>query len=113
MAILITGKFTPSAGAAAFKLYDATDLEYAITSTATGYTVDASDNVVLCDGTFTIDLYTAVGKGGNLLYIKNIGSGVVTVDGDTSETIDGETTQAVRPNDCMAIISDNANWVIV
>jgi len=63
------------------------------------YTVTTSDNgkLITCDasgGAFTVTLLAAATAGGTFeVMIKNIGSsGVVTIDGDGSETIDGSTT---------------------
>lgn len=48
-----------------------------------------------------------------IISIKNIGSTKVTVTPSGSETIDGETTQDLNPYDCMTILSNNSNWIIV
>ncbi len=83
--------------------------------TKTGaYTLTASDVVVLADGTFTLTLPTAVGIAGKMYYIKNIGTGVITVDGDGSETIDGGATAVLTDQyTAITIISDNTEWWIL
>lgn len=82
-------------------------------SKSTTYTATTSDNVIFCTGTFTITLPTAVGNGGKVFNIKNISTGVITVDGYSTQTIDGELTQAVLANDNLTIISNNSNWYIL
>lgn len=46
----------------------------------TTYTLTADDEVILCNGTFTVTLPTAVGITGKKYTIKNVGTGVVTID---------------------------------
>ena len=77
-------------------------------------TLNATDYTVNCTtGTYTISLPTAVGIEGRIYNIKNSGSGVITVDGDGSETIEGELTQTLYNGDSMQIQSDNSGWVII
>jgi len=77
------------------------------------YTLTASDYQVECTAnTFTVNLPTAVGISGRVYQIKNSGSGVITVDGYTTETIDGETTQDLDQYDNMQIQSNGSNWII-
>jgi len=80
------------------------------------YTVTAIDDIIICGAgnqTFTVDLLAPVA--GKILYIKNIGTGIVTVDADTTggSTIDGETTQTLSQYDCMVITSDGIDWIII
>ena len=83
--------------------------------TATGTTVLDADNYLLncTSGTFTVTLPTAVGILMKEYVVKNSGAGVITLDGDTAETIDGELTQAINPNDCLTVRSTNAGWIII
>ena len=96
---------------------DAIDLNTAHTMTLVAksatYTLTAADVVCLCTGTFTVTLPTAVGIVGKAYYVKNVSTGVITLDGDGSETIDGETTQEIRENDTALVASDGTNWVIL
>lgn len=86
------------------------------TTTQTGtYAVLAGDEAVICNSAtaFTVTLPAAAGSG-RKLYIKNINTGDITVDGDSSDTIDGETTQVLSQWDSVQIIDYAANaWVIV
>ena len=84
-----------------------------ITSVTAAYIAQASDEVLLCNGTFTVTLPTASGIGGKVYQIKNVGTGLVTVDGYSTETIDGSLTIVVNPGSNLYVISDGANWVII
>jgi hypothetical protein len=57
----------------------------------------------------TVNLPPATGSGRHY-YIKNVGAGVVTVDGNASETIDGATTKTISQFESLEII-DYANGV--
>ena len=84
------------------------------TETAT-YTVAAGDYVINCNKTsaMTVNLPAASGSG-RILVIKNINTGVVTVDGNSGDTIDGETTQALNQWDSMTVIDYVVGgWVII
>ena len=73
----------------------------------------ADDDVVTCgagDETFTIDLPApSIGK---TFYIKNVGSGTITVDADStgSTTIDDETTQTVAQYETLKVVSDASEY---
>lgn len=66
-----------------------------ITTVTDTYTVLATDETVICNKAtnFTVTLPTAVV--GQKFTIKNIGAGVVTVDGASTDTIDGDLTQSL------------------
>jgi hypothetical protein len=114
MPILLTGKFNPSGGAGAFKLYDAADVQQAVISKTGVYTATVVDDIILCNGTFTINLYTAIGYDGNLITIKNIGTGTVTVDAFGTQTIDGSLTAALPVQyTSLTLTSDGSNWNII
>ena len=61
----------------------------------------------------TITLGTAVGFEGNILRFKNIGAGVVTVDGNASETIDGATTTTLSQYQAVSLIAYAGNWYVL
>ena len=84
-----------------------------VTSKAAIYTLAATDAICLCTGTFTVTLPTAAGITGKVYYVKNISTGVITVDGDGAETIDGDADQTLHQWDTMQIASDGTNWVIL
>lgn len=91
-------------------------LKINIVAKTAAYTATATDDVITCGAgneTFTIDL-PAVSEG-KTYYIKNVGTGVITVDADTtgSTTIDGDTTQTVNQYECLQVISDaSVYWAI-
>jgi hypothetical protein len=78
----------------------------------TTYTATVDDSTIeVTSGTFTITLYTAVGNTGRNLIIKNGGTGVVTVDGDSTETIDGQATITIGPDETLILQSNGNNWI--
>lgn len=88
----------------------------ALTNQTANYTVDmTTDCVVNCTAnTFTVTLPTAVGIEGQYFIIKNSGTGVITVDGDGSETIDGVANKILAVQyESLTVVSDGANWVVV
>jgi len=82
-------------------------------SKSANYTATSSDNLIICDGTFTIALPTSVGVGGKVYNIKNIGAGTITVDANSTQTIDGELTVTLSQYENLTIVSDNSNWLIL
>jgi hypothetical protein len=88
-----------------------------ITFPATGinatYTVGVNDYLIDITGnTITVTLPTAVGVNGKNYVIKNRGTGVVTVETTSSQTIDGANSKSLNNNDGIEIISDGSNWII-
>jgi hypothetical protein len=94
----------------------ATDVE---TFTATSDTLDAKNNVALCDCTsnnITINLPAASTASGLQYHIKKIDStsNTVTVDGNGAETIDGATTATLTTQyESITVVSDGSNWFII
>jgi hypothetical protein len=85
------------------------------TNRTSTYTIDNEDCVVNCtSGTFTVTLPTAVGVEGQYFIVKNSGTGVITIDGDGSETIDGNLTFILSTQyQSITIISNGLNWNII
>jgi hypothetical protein len=54
------------------------------------------DDTIICNkaSAMTVNLLIALGTG-RVVTISNINTGIVTVDGNTTDTIDGELTQAI------------------
>jgi len=92
-----------------------TGFNQAYLARTTTYTATTSDYFIDCtSGTFTVNLFTAVGNTGRILIIKNSGTGTITVDPNGSQTIDGATTQSLATQwSRIHIISDGANWKII
>jgi hypothetical protein len=76
------------------------------------YTLTAQDSIVTASGTFTVTLPTAVGCTGRRYTITNLGTGVVTVNTTSSQTIDGELTQTLNQHDSMDLVSTGSAWLI-
>lgn len=92
-----------------------TGFNQAYTARTTTYTATTSDYFIDCTtGTFTVNLFTAVGNTGRILIIKNSGTGTITVDPNGTQTIDGATTQTLSTQwSRVHIISDGTNWKII
>jgi hypothetical protein len=86
-----------------------------VTSPTSAYDIAITDELIICNSSiaFTVTLPVAAASG-RKLFIKNINTGAITVDGNGSDTIDGETTQTVYQWECMQIVDYEANkWVII
>ena len=61
------------------------------------YTVSADDYAVDCtSGTFTVTLPSATEITGKIYVIKNSGSGVITVEATSPQTIDGSASKTLN-----------------
>lgn len=85
---------------------------YPVIQTKTSnYTVAGTDDVVNCtSGTFTVTLPSAVGRTGKPFIIKNSGTGLITVNTTSSQTIDGVLTMTLAPTQSLTVWSDGTNW---
>ena len=90
---------------------------FAVNAQTALYTVLAADErkLITGSGTFTITLIAAVTAGaGFTVAIKNIGTGVITIDGNGTETIDLALTVVLgKRHDGVVLFCDGANWLIV
>jgi hypothetical protein len=87
----------------------------AVTTKTTTYTITKADEVIVCNSTtpFTVTLPVATGSG-QTYAIKNINTGAVTVEGDSSDTIDGSLNQSLNQWDDIQLTDYAANaWVII
>lgn len=79
----------------------------------TAGSASTTDYVYLVSGTTTITLPDATAGNTNLYTIKNVGTGVVTVNTTSSQTIDGSLTITLPVQyTSVDIESDSANWNI-
>jgi len=85
--------------------YVAVDATYTIL--ATDYTIDCTAN------TFTVTAPTAVGIAERMYQINNSGTGVITLDGNGSETFNGDLTILLAQWEAVTIQSTGANWIIL
>jgi hypothetical protein len=84
-----------------------------VSTKTTNYTVVLADDVILCNGTLTITLLPS-GSYNKRLTIKNIGTGIITIDGDGTETIDGSLTQLIYDQyHSFTLVPDGTNWHII
>ena len=79
------------------------------------YGLAPADGVVsLSVASKTLTLPTAVGVTGKRYTLKATqATGTITVATTSSQTIDGLTTQTLSHDDCMEVVSNGANWIIV
>ena len=80
------------------------------------YTVTTNDYTLNCiSNTFTITLLTAAGNTGKVFNIKNSGSGVITINTTSSQTIDGGASGSITlaQYDNLTVQSDGTNWIIL
>lgn len=85
-----------------------------VKSITTAYTATVNDRVLLCNGTFTVTLPLAARANGITYVIKNVGTGTITIDGYSSETIDGATTKALSSQYAShRIVSNGTAWFII
>ena len=77
------------------------------------YTATAADHTLnVTSGTFTLDLPAASTVTGQSLKVKNSGTGVVTLDGNSSETVEGIATYPLGPGSFVEITSTGAAWIL-
>jgi len=81
------------------------------------YTATTSDHTITCGAgneSFTVTLPAVAGVTGLILNIKNVGTGTITVDGASSETIDGATTAVISTQfDTVTIQCDGTEWWVI
>lgn len=114
--------YAPSGFANAAGNYFSIDASGVVTLLRAVRTVTGTDSVALTDwmivatsGTFNETLPTAVGIKGREFFIKNAGTGIVTINTTSSQTIDGQASGAITLDTQYAgirVVSDGANWQI-
>lgn len=81
----------------------------------TGATTATIGRMHVCSGTsadYTVTLPTAVGNAGQLISLRmsNSLTKLVTLDGNSTETIDGSLTRVMHDGESAVLMSDGANW---
>ena len=81
------------------------------------YTATPLDDVIICGGgnesfTITLPAVSSV-EAGKVYFIKNEGSGTITVDGNGAETIDGAATKTLNQYDSIQVQSDGTEWWVL
>lgn len=88
-----------------------------VTAKAANYTVNASDDVgreftfdtSTSDLTVSLPTASTAGNGFNVI-LRNIGTGVLTIDPSGTETIDGELTEEIQADEVRWIRCDGLSW---
>lgn len=89
------------------------DVLVAYAAKTSAYTATVSDGTLnVTSGTFTLDLPAASTCTGQSLRIRNAGSGVVTLDGNSSETIEGVATFPLGNGSYVEITSTGSAWIL-
>lgn len=90
-------------------------LSLAYVAKTANYTLGASDYTVNCTAnSFDITFPTAVGIQGREYFIKNTGTGIITLKTTSAQTIDGNASGVLTlvQWDSIVLVSDGANWII-
>lgn len=77
------------------------------------YTTVPADRgrVIQCNGTFTVTLLAGATAGVGFIHIiQNVGSGIITLDGNASELIDGLASVRVGPFSAKTIMWNGTGW---
>jgi len=113
----VTGNITVDSGITIDGIDLSVGIPQTILSKSANYTVTTADGAhatVLMNGTFTVTFYTASGNTGRTITVKNIGTGAVTLDPYSSETLDGAATMILGAKyQAITAISDGTNWHVV
>lgn len=83
---------------------------------SSAFTVQKEDlgKVMVCTGTFTASLTAVAGVGnGFVSIIRNVGTGIVTIDPSGSELVNGATTLQVWPGWSYALVCDGSAWYAI
>lgn len=113
----LTGNMTVSPGVTVGGVDLSVGIPHTVLAKTANYTVTTSDGahcIVLGTGTFTVTLYAASGNTGRTVTVKNVSTGVLTVDANASETIDSSLTQTVAARyQSLTLLCDGSNWAVV
>jgi len=89
-------------------------VSYNYSEKTTTYTLTNSDDVVSCtSGTFTVTTHASATATKKPYYICNQGTGIITIDGNSSETIDGQATITLYQYESITIFPNGTNWIIL
>jgi len=96
-------------------------VSYSVVTKIGTYTTTLSDHTIRCNSTsdFTIALHSAASaynstdNTGQELVFKNVNSGTVTIDANSTETIDGKNTVSIAQYGTLTLRSNGTNWDIV
>ena len=96
-----------------FRLGDYLDVSLvSVTPITSDTTLTSENDMVVCDGTFTVTLPDITILGEEFI-ITNIGTGMITIDGNSSDTFYGELTIECISNATLALRSaTDSTWVL-
>lgn len=78
------------------------------------YTPSNDDRVIDCtSGTYAVTLPTAVSQAGRTFFIRNSGTGTITIGRTGAETIAGAASQSLAGKGFLEVVSDGTNWLIL
>lgn len=76
--------------------------------------IDIGSEIDCTSGTFTLTLTAAATLGDGFYFAaRNSGTDIITIDGNSSETIDGATTTVLLPGEAVLLLCDGSNWLTV
>jgi len=88
--------------------------------TSGSYTIDIGSNnesiYFISNGStaVTVNLPTAISQGGKKIHIKRLGTNIVLIDANSTETIDGNLTFSLTDQySSILLVSDNSKWMII
>ena len=89
------------------------DALVAYAAKTSAYTATVADRTLnVTSGTFTLDLPAASTCTGQSLKVKNSGTGVVTLDGNSAETVEGVATFPLGPRSYVEVTSTGSAWIV-
>lgn len=103
------------------RFYDLLDLTGRVVTTATDYSTEQKDCIVVVTDTSiarTVTLNSITVKEGKLIVVKDgsfaAGTNNITIDTEGAETIDGDADQAIQANGgSLFLLCDGTNWLII
>lgn len=97
----------PNTGVLLFEIddYKVQASEFSVVQKTGTYTATPDDDVILCKGTFTLNIQT-VANFERPIEVVNTGSGTVTIDPYSTETIEGSATLALGAGELVRLVPD-------
>lgn len=89
-------------------------LKTSLATVTTSGNISLSNDFINASGTITLTLPTAASNSGKIFYVRNSGSGVITIDTVSAQTINGDATLVLQfMNSVVGLISDDSNWNVL
>ncbi len=105
--------YDPSTGVFSVSVMGNNAVPYRETTIATS--IASTDRVLNCtSGTFAVTLLDATTVSGKTFTIKNSGSGTVTINTTSAQTVDADVSGAISlvQWESLDVFSDGSNWVV-